>query len=201
MGLLLHLGRMLDFAQGPHSNASSCLSGLENPQHYLKKVFDEINVEHFDGFLDVPLLMWNSRLRSCAGRFRPGSRKFLDEYPARIEIASYLKEESQAVSLVRDTLGHEMIHFWLWVRRKPYGHTPEFYRKMKEMGVSRYNPVPRTRPFRYVYRCGGCSREFPVRKKLGVLACAQCCKKYAGGRYDVRFKLVLHRAIDSEAID
>lgn len=185
MGLLIHLERMPDFVQGSLFD--------------LKDLFDQLNLAHFNGFLDVPLLEWNSRLRSCAGRFRPGSRKWLVEYPPRIEIATYLKEEQQAIALIRDTMGHEMIHYWLWVRRRPYGHTPEFYQKMEAMGVSRYNPVPRTRPFRYIYRCDFCTKEFPTRKKLGPLACAQCCKKHAGGRYDSRFKLVLHKSLeDSE---
>lgn len=192
MGLLLHCGRMSVLMQGSEL--------FQKPELFLKKIFDEVNSAHFNGFLDVPLLLWNSRLRSCAGRFRPGSRKYLNEYPPRIEIASYLREEEQAFTFIRDTLGHEMIHYWLWVRRRPYGHTPEFYQKMEAMGVSRYNPVPRTRPYRYIYRCNSCCKEFPTRKKLGPLACAQCCKNYAGGRYDIRFKLVLHRSIDSDAL-
>lgn len=157
----------------------------------LEDIFKELNEKHFDAFLDPPTLVWNSRLRSAAGRFRPGSRKYWREVPPRIEVASYLLEEEKAEELIRDTVGHEMIHYWLWVRRKPYGHTDEFYQKMEAMGVSRYNPVPRTRPFRYLYRCQNCLKEFPARKLLGPLACAQCCKHHAGGKYDSRFKLIL----------
>jgi predicted SprT family Zn-dependent metalloprotease len=164
-------------------------------QGLLENLFKELNEAHFDAFLDLPLLVWNSRLRSAAGRFRPGSRKYWQEVPPRIEIASYLLEEENSQVLVRDTMGHEMIHYWLWVRKKPYGHTAEFYGKMEAMGVSRYNPVPRTRPFRYLYRCLSCLKEFPTRKLLGPLACAQCCKQHAGGRYDSRFKLVLHQKL------
>jgi predicted SprT family Zn-dependent metalloprotease len=161
----------------------------------LLAAFTEINAKFFDDFLDPPLLSWNSRLRSSAGRFVPGSRKFFREAPPGIEIASYLLEETQAKDLVYDTLAHEMIHYWLWVRRQPYGHTPEFYSKMKAMGVSRYNTVPRTRKYRYVYRCSECTKEFPARKRLGVLACADCCKKHAGGKFDARFKLELSQTL------
>ena len=107
-----------------------------------------------------------------------------------IEIASYLLTEVNHEALIRDTLAHEMIHYWLWVRRKPYGHTPEFWAKMRIMGVSRYNPVPRTRPYKYRYRCGFCQKDFFARRKLGPLACADCCKRYSEGRYDPRFKLI-----------
>jgi predicted SprT family Zn-dependent metalloprotease len=164
----------------------------------LLELFERINMTHFDGFLDRPELKWNSRLRSSAGRFVPGSRRFLalrDSEP-RIEIASYLLEESNALALVADTIAHEMIHYWLWVRRRPYGHTSEFMAKMRQMGVSRYNTVPRLRPPRYAYRCPACESEFLARRKLGILACAKCCKKHSNGRYDARFKLFLHRRLD-----
>jgi predicted SprT family Zn-dependent metalloprotease len=168
-------------------------------QHPLLKFFEETNLAHFDGFLDAPVLRWNSRLRSSAGRFVPGSRKYFKQLPPAIEIASYLLDESNAEALIRDTMAHEMIHYWLWVRKKPYGHTSEFLEKMRSMGVSRYNPVPRTRPYRYVYACEACQREFPARKKLGVLACAHCCKKHSQGKYDARFKLVLARSLTVQA--
>jgi predicted SprT family Zn-dependent metalloprotease len=161
----------------------------------LKLLFEELNRIHFDGFLDPPRLQWNSRLRSCAGRFIPGSRKFWESAPPRIEIAAYLLEEKDALTFITDTMAHEMIHYWLWVRRKPYGHTFEFISKMKEMGVSRYNPVPRSRPFKYVYACNFCQKAFPARKKLGTLACAKCCQEFSQGRYDVRFKLILSRML------
>lgn len=157
----------------------------------LQLEFERINEAHFDGCLETPALRWNSRLRTSAGRFIPGSRKWLRDLPPVIEIASYLLEESEAERLVRDTLAHEMIHYWLWVRRRPYGHTPEFYAKMKAMGCSRYNPVPRLKPYKYTYQCPACSREFPARRRLGTLACASCCRQHAGGRYDSRFRLVM----------
>ena len=141
------------------------------------------------------MLSWNSRLRSSAGRFIPGRRKFFKQEPPTIELASYLLEEQQARDLIYDTLAHEMIHYWLWVRRKPYGHSAEFYTKMREMGVSRYNTVPRTRPFRYVYQCGGCRKEFPTKRRLGVLACSDCCKKHAAGKFDSRFTLELAKTL------
>ena len=164
----------------------------------LSSIFQRINVRHFDGFLDPPHLVWNSRLRSSAGRFVPGSRKWIYQAPAKIEVASYLLEEARAAELIEDTLAHEMIHYWLWIRRKPYGHTPQFIEKMKEMGVSRYNTTPKLRPYRYVYRCGSCARDFPAKKRLGVLACANCCKAHSDGRFDIRFKLVLNRSLSRD---
>ncbi len=164
----------------------------------LAVLFDQINIAHFDGFLDPPELRYNSRLRSSAGRFMPGSRKYWLERKPTIEVAYYLLELENARELVLDTLGHEMIHYWLWVRRKPYGHTPEFWEKMQVMGVSRYNTVPKTRPYRYVYRCFHCAKEFFARRKLGKLACASCCKAYSNGRFDARFALFLDRKLNAD---
>lgn len=167
------------------------------PTIRLIDVFLEINRLHFDDFLDPPVLQWNSRLRASAGRFFPGSRKYLRAFPPKIEVASYLLEEENASALVYDTMAHEMIHYWLWVRKCPYGHTPEFLAKMRQMGVNRYNPVPRTRPFKYMYQCQACLKDFPARRKLGPLACATCCKKHSQGKYDPRFKLVLAKVLES----
>lgn len=161
----------------------------------LRVIFADINDRFFDGFLTELPLSYNSRLRSSAGRFHPGSRRFFREVPPRIEVASYLLEEARAEELIRDTIAHEMIHYWLWVRRRPYGHTAEFLAKMRLMGVSRYNPVPRTRPNKYLYRCPSCERDFPAKRKLGVLACAHCCKQHSGGRFDARFKLYLQKEL------
>ena len=156
----------------------------------LQSLFDEINGTCFGGLLPLPQLSWNSRLRTTAGRFAPGRRKLLREIPPRIEIASYLLEEENGLAIIKDTLAHEMIHYWLWFRRRPHGHTAEFYAKMNELGVSRYNTVPRHRPYKYLYSCPSCMISFPARKRLRAMACRACCDKHTGGRYDKRFRLV-----------
>ncbi len=158
--------------------------------------FQEINARHFDGFLEPPVLRWNGRLRTSSGRFFPGSksgifRKNAATRPPIIEVASYLLEEEQAEIHVRETIAHEMIHYWLWVRKRPHGHTDEFYSKMTQMGARRYNPVPRRRPFKYLYGCSHCESRFKSRRLLGKLACAKCCKSHGNGKYQERFRLVL----------
>ncbi|MBU6374643.1 MAG: SprT-like domain-containing protein [Bdellovibrionales bacterium] len=163
----------------------------------LTVIFDQLNHQHFDGFLDRPKLIWNTRLRTSSGRFLPGRRS--QGLPATIEIAQYLLEELHAETHVRETIAHEMIHYWLWVRKRPYGHTEEFYEKMQSIGARRYNPVPRKRPYKYLYQCLACQRVFKARKKLGTLACADCCRSHARGKYDARFKLVLAHDLSESA--
>lgn len=168
---------------------------LNQPPELLLLLFEEINTQHFDGFLDAPSLVWNSKLRTSAGRFFPGKRNGAQE--ARIEVASYLLEVENSSVHIRDTLAHEMIHFWLWVRRKPYGHTDVFWEKMQAMGVSRYNSVARNQPYKYVYACESCQKEFKARRLLGTLACLSCCKEFSKGIFDPRFRLILIREMSS----
>ena len=79
------------------------MSALPN----LKAVFDEFNVRFFAGKLFTPRLIWNSKLKSTAGRFGRGT---LVASP-RIEIATFLLEGADSINVVRDTMGHEMIHY------------------------------------------------------------------------------------------
>jgi predicted SprT family Zn-dependent metalloprotease len=193
--------------------------GKRSQEVDLQQIFEYLNTQFFEGVLEFPKVTWNSRLRSSAGRFIPGSKKpstragLLRHFWAQmsnssghggegrgvrlptIEVASYLLEEEGSSDLIQDTLAHEMIHYWLWTRGQPYGHTPEFYLKMREIGCSRWNPVPRVRPYRYEYSCPSCLKVFPARKKLGKLACLECCKRHSDGRYDPRFRLELRGPI------
>lgn len=160
----------------------------------LYAIFDSLNAEHFDGLLPPCDLHWNSRLKVVAGRFCP-QKRFPNDFrfglkPAVIEIASYLKGETGGERLIQDTLGHEMIHYWLWTRGRPYGHTAEFLAKMRSMGVSRYNPCPQRRDYRYLYECPECKKAFPTRKHVRALACKVCCTRFNRGRFDARFRLV-----------
>ncbi len=151
----------------------------------LIRMFTEWNLRSFQGKLPALELRWNSRLQTTAGRFIPDP-----ERPV-IEVASYLIDEENAEFLVRDTLGHEMIHYWLWMKQKPYGHTPLFHEKMQEIGVSRYNPVPKHRPFKHCYVCDRCEQRILVRKRLKTAACAACCNQHSNGKYHAQFKLRL----------
>lgn len=155
----------------------------------LSSLFSELNTHHFRAELPLPLLCWNSRLTTTAGRFTPGSRNPFRPRAPQIEVAGYLLELSGGEAHVRDTLLHEMVHYLLWHRRRPYGHTAEFHQILKAVGASRYNPVPQLRPVKYWYECPHCLVRTPARRELGDVACADCCQKLAGGRYSARFRL------------
>lgn len=173
---------------------SDAMMDLAAGNRCLIHMFHALNRTFFDGLLAEPMLIFNTRLRSSAGRFFPARKsKGIVVKPAKIEIAYYLTSKEDGAFLVFDTLAHEMIHYWLSARGKPCGHTPEFLKKMKQMGVSRYNRHPQNKNYKYLYRCPHCDSEFPARRRWKHLACARCCKQYAGGKYDSRFKLYLER--------
>ncbi len=150
----------------------------------LLNVFEAWNREFFNGDLPEPVLRFNSRLKSTAGRFIP------DPACPVIEVAEYLLRVDSSDFYIRDTVGHEMIHYYLWLSKKPYGHTVEFYRIMERMGVSRYNAVPLHRPYKHHYQCKMCNVQVSTRKVLPKAACAKCCKTHAEGNYDPRFELI-----------
>lgn len=160
----------------------------------LETLFQELNQHHFAGELPPPALRWNARLSSSAGRFCPGSRNPLRPRKPEIEIATYLRDLPDGDLHIRDTMLHEMVHYVLWHRHQPYGHTPEFHRILKRVGARRWNPVPKVRAYKHWYRCPSCAEEFPTRRRLEPgAACAPCCRRWNGGRHSGKFVLV-HQA-------
>lgn len=157
-------------------------------------LFEQLNQQYFQGELPLPMLTWNSRLSSSAGRFCPGSRNILIPRPPHIEIAAYLRKIPDSEFHIRDTMLHEMVHYLLWHRREPYGHTPEFHRILKRVGARRYNPVPNRKPAKHHYQCPACRIVIPARRQIKNSACLACCKKFNGGKYSEKFRLVPTRA-------
>ena len=160
----------------------------------LETLFTELNGQHFEGQLPIPRFKWNGRLSSSAGRFCPGSRSAWFERPPEIEIALYLRDLEDGYDHIRDTMLHEMVHYYLWHNGKPYGHTKEFNRILKRVGAKRWNPVPKERPVKYWYRCDSCLKYIPARRQIRASACAACCQKHNGGKFHQRFLLKLSEA-------
>lgn len=133
---------------------------------------------------------WNPRLRSTAGRAWPGK--------ARIELNPRLVQLGEAET--ERTLRHELAHLIAHARagrRRIEPHGAEWRQACAELGIpgekaTHRLPLPRaTMARRFRYTCPGCGIEFArVRRIRRATACAACCKRYAGGRYDKRFRLV-----------
>lgn len=145
-------------------------------------------------------VVWHHRLTSTAGLARPAQSMVL--------LNPRLKTFPDEVDR---TLRHELAHLVAIARargRRINAHGPEWKRACVELGIpgeSRCHtlPLPRRAVNRkHVYRCPGCGfllrRVRPIKARRR-LACLDCCKRYAGGRFEQRFEFVKVRAAAAEA--
>lgn len=155
------------------------MSSQSKAQHLeLTRLFWDLNGTHF-GFLLPPIdLKFSGRLKTTGGQYFRKPRRL-------IQISTRYFEMPEPWSEIRDTLGHEMIHFWLDFRGQPCGHTPEFRRMLVACGFNRYS---RLRPVRtkYLYLCPSCGVQY-FRRRKGTWSCGPC----SGPKYNSNFKLQL----------
>ena len=133
---------------------------------------------------------WNPRMRSTAGRAW---------WPSRgIEMNPKLKALED--SHVWRTLKHEFAHLVAYERcgrRHIEPHGPEWRAACAELGIADEQPyhslpLPSRRMKRnYAYACPSCltviARVRPFRR---AVACYTCCRKFNGGLYHDRFRLI-----------
>lgn len=132
---------------------------------------------------------WNPRLRTVVGRAEPG-RDLITLNP--------ILEKFGAEEIDR-TLRHELAHLLAQNRagrRRILPHGREWRRACGDLGLAgerachKLPLATRQLARRYLYRCRNCEREFPrVRRIRRGIACLACCRKFAGGQYDERFRL------------
>ncbi|UCG62112.1 MAG: hypothetical protein JSV52_02155 [Candidatus Zixiibacteriota bacterium] len=147
----------------------------------LHRMYDLVNWLYFGGKLKKVRIEYSSRM-SSAGSYSP--RKKL------IKIG--LKYHQLFPEEIGDTLKHEMIHI------RHLNHDAAFRREAERIGASvqaRNHPLLQ-RPPRYVYICPRCGQKYPRQKRLRMASCGDCSP---GGRYDVRFKLVLYSSLARKA--
>lgn len=133
---------------------------------------------------------WNGRMRTTAGRAW---------WPSRcIEMNPKLIHFSQADTW--RTLKHEFAHLMAYERsgrRSIEPHGPEWRAACAELGIPNeqaYHTLPfksRRMKRNYAYACPTCltviARVRPFRRPV---ACYTCCKKYNGGDFHERFRLI-----------
>jgi len=137
------------------------------------------------------LVAWHRRLTSTAGIARPSLTQIL----LNPRLAAFPAE-------IDRTLRHELAHLVAFARTRGHripAHGTEWKRACADLGIpgeSRCHdlPLPRRQVNRrYVYRCPRCHfllrrvRPIKARKRL---ACHECCKNFARGRFDARFVFV-----------
>jgi len=137
---------------------------------------------------------WHSRLRTTAGQ------AFYAESLVRMNprLMEFGMEE------VDKTLRHELAHLVARARAgrgriEPHGK--EWRQACRDLGLVDEKrchdlPLPRSRQrVRHWYRCPQCRRNYDrVRPFRRAVACMECCRAHARGRYDERFRLVKVRS-------
>ena len=140
-------------------------------------------------------VVWNSRMRSTAGRaFWPEAKVELN--PKLISIS--LEE-------VRRTLLHELAHILAYhrcgrMRIAPHGE--EWQIACADLGIpgeraTHSLPLPRrSQQKKWRYSCPSCGEGVDrVRQMKRYVACYSCCQKFNGGKYDKKFLLVSEQIV------
>ena len=136
---------------------------------------------------------WNPRMRTTAGRAWWPDR--------RIELNPKLREVP-AEELWR-TLKHELAHLVAYERagrRRIEPHGTEWRVACAELGIPGEGPY-HSLPFQgrrlkrnHIYVCLHCLSEIRrVRPIKRAVACYSCCRKFSGGQYDSKFRLVARK--------
>jgi SprT protein len=100
------------------------------------------------------------------------------------------------------TLRHELAHllaqFRFCKRRRILPHGREWRIACCDLGIAGEHAghtlplIGRELRRRFIYRCKQCQRDFPrVRRIRRATACLACCRKFARGNFDERFRLQL----------
>ncbi|MBN2227750.1 MAG: SprT-like domain-containing protein [candidate division Zixibacteria bacterium] len=138
-------------------------------------MYDTFNEECFSGRLPEIKISYSNRML-IAGSYMPSTR----------EIKIGRKYHAIFPDDLADTLKHEMIHVIY------PNHDRGFKALAAKLGVSlKAKAHPSLRgPYKYLYICPVCGREYPRRKRLRMASCGVCSK---GSSFDPRCKLQLAR--------
>jgi predicted SprT family Zn-dependent metalloprotease len=148
------------------------------------RIFDDLNRKFFENQLERPKIIFCAR--STGGYYNKGRHTIGISLPMTIEFG-----EPEFF----ETLLHEIAHIVV------SSHSPKFYKVLHAIGGSG-KKAPLTlllqakrklhaeKHYPIVVHCPNCLRQsrYKTRRALRY-ACRICCNKYAGGKYDERFKL------------
>jgi SprT protein len=136
---------------------------------------------------------WNRRMRTTVGR-ADFQRCLISLNPAL---------QKFGVAEIDRTLRHELAHLlaqYRYRRKRILPHGREWRKACRDLGIRderACHKLPldgRQLRRRFIYRCQNCQRSFPrVRRIRRATACLACCRKFARGNYDERFRLQLVR--------
>jgi len=145
--------------------------------------FEEINRKHFQDVLPRPKIIFCNR---ATGGYYNKTRHTIG-----ISFAMTIEHGEKEFF---ETLKHEIAHIVV------QSHSPRFYEVLRSIGGSgRKAPVTillkakrdrfLTEHYQVRVRCPECKKEYRYRTRRALrYACRPCCEKFAGGKFDARFK-------------
>ena len=96
------------------------------------EIYDRLNEQYFDKELPYIRILWSERFGHGEWFKQFGDFSVLPGKKPVIRLSQKLCNEPKEIARV---LYHEMVHWWLYANKKPWGHTKEFKRKLKEFKV------------------------------------------------------------------
>lgn len=148
----------------------------------IEQIFDHVNRVHFDREIRKPTFRLNRRMRKAARA---------DLIRWQMDISTSYHDRYGWDGELRKTIKHEMIHFYLKTAHKPFGHTKYFKEIMEQIGCDLYCKSNK-RPYRYIFECPSCRKEYRARKWMaGRYSCGEC----SNGRFNKKHVLELKRRL------
>ena len=157
----------------------------------LESIFNEINLAHFNNIIKKIPCVWNSRLKTTAGRchFKRsraaiyGSSIVIN--PTKIDInLSLFKKYDFDKSLVFETMAHEMTHAWLIQEYNDKAHSRLFQAKMRTItGENKnhrchtlnVNGLARNRGVKaHCHNCGIVGSKTRMPRQINGWKCSSC---------------------------
>ncbi len=172
------------------------LNALDLPaEAELQFLFARLNYEFFNGEVPDCRIRYNERFSNSAGRITYGRPPMLIELSPK-----HFRKHPEALE---ETLLHEMIHAWCYVRFRDTGHGPRFRKKLRACGLSSiYHDLGNMRPLResskrYILRCEVCAFEALRRNRPARPASCPRCNRRG---FDRRYPLTIYEIVETRAV-
>ena len=104
---------------------------IQSEQIY--EIFDRLNKEYFEGKLPYIRILWSDSFGH--GHFFKQFGDFI-AMPGKKPIIRLSQKLCSEPKEIAPVLYHEMVHYWLFVNSRPWGHTKAFQKKLKEFKVA-----------------------------------------------------------------
>lgn len=101
---------------------------------FIYEIYDKLNKQYFSGTLPYIRILWSDRFGH--GEWFKQFGDFI-AFPGKKPVIRLSKKLCDEPERIAQTLFHEMVHFWLYVSKRPWGHTKEFKQKMKEFKLEK----------------------------------------------------------------